>query len=163
MLIKLVIVLVASVLCGVFYRMGGAKGYSTFFRDAGSALCMVGCAVLLGGIPGSMANGDVTFIWGILMTLASFGLTWGALSTYRYFLKKPENYTCWYYLMHGFFVALALTPWAWAAGEWLFLIVRCVACAALVGLWSGLVRWDVLEEWGRGFVMCSTISLLAVL
>lgn len=151
---KILIVLALSVLCGVLYRMGGAKGFHTIFRDMGSSICMVASIVILKGIAGPVWWADV----GSLIVV--FGLMWAALSTYRYFLKKPTNYTCWYYLLHGFFVALAIMPWAYTSGHLLSAGLRCVVCAGLVSLWSGLMKWDVGEEFGRGFIMNASLLLL---
>lgn len=153
-IMKILIVLALSVLCGVLYRMGGAAGYITIFRDLGCAACMVASIVILFGIVSPVWWADV----GSLIVV--FAATWGALSTYRYFFKKPENYTCWYYLMHGFFVALAIMPWAYVSGHLLSAGVRCIVCAGLVGIWSGLMKNPKWEELGRGFIMNSSILLL---
>ena len=133
------------------YRAGGSSHYNTKFRDIGCSLCMVISLIILFGVHGWKEY---------LAYLASIGLMWGALSSYRYWLKKPDNYTWAYYALHGFLVALAIAPWAFASGHLIGMAARCVVCAGLVGLWSGLMKWPTGEEFGRGIIMCASLLLL---
>ena len=149
---KILIILALSILSGYFYRRGGTdKG--TLWRDMGSSLCMSVSLLVLFGIHGWKES--IT-IW------LSFGLMWAALTTYRYFLPKPKNYTGWHYALHGFMVSLAIFPWAIVSGHLLGMGIRCAACAIFVGLWSHFIGWDELEEWGRGFIFNLTILLLLI-
>ena len=148
---KILIVILLSVLCGVLYRMGGSKNWNTKFRDIGSSLCMAISIIVLFGV----------HRWVEAVTLiVSAGIMFGALTSYRYFLKKPDDYTCWYYMLHGFFVALAILPWAIADQHLTGMILRAAVCGLAVGAWSGVMRWDIGEEFGRGFIMCSSLLLL---
>lgn len=148
---KFTIVFIISCLCGVFYRIGGSRSFNTKFRDVGCSLCMTVSILILTGLP-SILEAFLLFL--------STGIMFGALTTYRYFLPKPKNYTCWYYMMHGFFISLAIMPWAIAAGYIVPVAIRCVVAAGLVSLWSGLLGHDVREEFGRGFILNATLLFL---
>src|SRR3990167_3326967 len=100
---------------------------------------------------------QLAFWWAYLLT---FGLPWGALSTYRYFLPKPKDYQWWHYSLHGFMVSLAAIPYAYVSGHWMGLWIRCVICAILVGAWSHFIGWDDLEEGGRGTILTGTAVFL---
>lgn len=145
---SIVWLLLISCIGGVTYRLGGTSA-GTKWRDVGTSLCLLLSLIMLG-----VVNGLMPYLSLILV----FGMTFGALSTYRYFLPRPEegNYTGWHYALHGFMVALADAPFAWASGRWICFGVRCVICGVLVGVWSWIIKWDVLEEFGRGFILCST-------
>lgn len=150
--IKILIVLAISVLCGVFYRLGGTSR-GTLFRDLGSSASMVAAILVLFGVQGWKEIGGL---------FVSMGIMFGALTTYRYFLPKPKDYRFYHYALHGFFVALAILPWAIATGHIWGMAARCAVCAVLVGGWSHLIGWDVLEEFGRGFIMGASLLILAV-
>lgn len=147
------VIFILSAGCGYLYRMGGDKKFNTLYRDLGSPAIMILSLILLHGVHSLKEAGSL---------LLSFLISWGSISTYRYFLKKPENYTWPYYALHGFFVALSILPWAIVTGEWKFLIARAVICGALVSAWSGIIRWDVLEEVGRGFIMNITMLMIRI-
>lgn len=152
MFLKPAIVLALSVVCGVLYRMGGAKGFGTLYRDLGSSLCMALSILVLFGI------GGMKEITGLFV---SVGMMFGALTTYRYFIPKPKRYLWWHFAMHGFFVALAILPWAIPSGHIFGALTRCAVCSVLVGGWSHLIGWDVAEEFGRGFIFGSSTLILA--
>ena len=142
MIIALVII---GAVAGIFYRLGGTK-WGTLWRDAGVPLCMILFMTLIGH-----------WHWSLILC---GGAMWGALTTYRYFLPKPTNYKWFHYAMHGFFIALAMLPIVWFNGNWFWFGGRVVACTGLVSLWSHLIGWDDLEEWGRGFIIIATLPLL---
>lgn len=144
------IILVLAIIGGVLYRLGGTSAGSKW-RDAGVSLVSVGyLAVRLPLIDG----------WAVGALIASFGLMWMALSTYRYFLPKPVDYKWWHYALHGFMVALAVLPVALVTKHLLFFAIRCIICSMLVGGWSHLISEDNLEEFGRGFIIVSTLPIL---
>jgi hypothetical protein len=137
---------ILCVACGICYRKGGTNA-GTLWRDIGASICLILVLPLVGMIH---------TLWQGLSLIAVFGLLWASLSTYRYFLPKPESYTCWYYMIHGSMVSLADLPLIFFTGKWISFGIRCIVNAGLVGLWSGLMKWDVGEEFGRGFILCST-------
>lgn len=141
-----VIFAVLCVASAAFYRLGGMS-YGTKWRDIGTTGCLVATLPLLGLVSG---------LWEWLSLLLVFGATFGAITTYRYFLPRPEegNYTGWHYGLHGFMVALADFPFAIASGRWAAFGIRCIICAFFVGIWSHIIKWDDLEEGGRGFILC---------
>lgn len=150
---KFIVWFIASAISAVCYRLGGAEGFNTKIRDLGVPTVCTGLIILL-GIPDGL--------WSYLALIPSFGIMFGTLTTYRYFLPKPTDYTWVHYALHGFMVALALFPFAWATGLWLGFIIRVLTCAIGVGAWSHFTKWDILEEGGRGFIICATIPLLMI-
>jgi hypothetical protein len=143
MKIILVMVLCAAI-SGILYRMGGAAGYDTKWRDCGVSFVFCLQPVLLGMVHGLLQ-------W--VSLLPTFGLMWGALTTYHYFLPKPLYYRWWHYAMHGFFVSLAAILYAYASGHWVLFGIRVVFCTVAIGLWSLLRLKDVPNEVGRGVII----------
>lgn len=145
-------IILLSILGGVLYRLGGkGKPFDTKFRDIGTALCVV--AIIL--VKGMEQN-----LWNIFALTFSFIAMFGALTTYRYFLPKPENYKFLHYALHGFIVSFAMIFFAWSSGLWEGFWLRCIINTILIGYWSEYISWDDLEEWGRGFIFCITVWLL---
>lgn len=150
--LKALIVVIGAGIGGVLYRLGGSSA-GTLWRDIGVSAVSCLLLAILGVVQG---------FWQWLSLIPMFGLMWGALSTYRYFLKKPENYKWYHYTMHGFFVAFAALPYAWASGHWFWFVIRCIICAAGVGAWSHFIKHDITEEVGRGVIITATTALLLI-
>ena len=140
MLIK---ILIASILSGVLYRLGGWEKGNSKFRDLGCPAVGVGLLLLLQ--PSSVNN------LGWLTILLSFLLSFGALCTYRYGLPKPKDYT-WHYYLHGFMCGLAGIPLIWADVPLWIVLARLTLCTVGMGLWSKLINHDITEEFGRGVI-----------
>lgn len=87
--------------------------------------------------------------------LLAWGLFFAALTTYWDKLFGYDNF-----YMHGFMCALAYLPFALMTGLWLGFILRCVVCGLAVGYWSRINGNHIVEESGRGFILCATIPLL---
>jgi hypothetical protein len=87
--------------------------------------------------------------------LIFWGLGGMALSTYWDWLFGFDNY-----FMHGFGCGLASIPLMWADVSLWGVLARIFACAVLMGGWSVLIKWDELEEEGRGLIFCGTMGLL---
>jgi hypothetical protein len=140
------------VLAGAFlYRVGGASWGNTRYRDIGVSLCL--CLTM--GLLGAKNS-----LWAWLSLIPTFGLQWGCLSTYRYFLPKPKDYTTYYYALHGFMVAFAAFPFVWVTGHWAGWVIRNLTCAVIVALWSAWQTNDTKEEMGRGAILTASTLLL---
>lgn len=149
-----------TILSGLLYRMGGAGdegrkafpwlpswAFNTKARDVGCALCCTaGMFTILIGF---------MFPW--WAHLLAFLFLFGALTTYWDFLFGWDNH--W---MHGFMCALAYFPYAIVSGMWISFGVRCIACAILMGLISGLSGNDNVEEIGRGSLLVLTLPLMLI-
>ena len=154
-----------SVVSGCLYRMGGcgpADLQSEWAwvpapirnfpkkRDILANLVTLGAAGLV-GISGPW------WAW-----LLSFGIMWGALSTYHdemfYNWMKPKDN----FWLHGFFIGLAMLPLAFF-GDPLSLGIRVLAVAILMGVWSKINGNATIEELGRGFIMPITFGLVILL
>jgi len=146
-----------SCLSGVLYRLGGWGGegrekypnvpgwvFDSKARDVGCSLVAVGTVGLLGLLPPAPW-------WAYLL---SFLLLFGALTTYWDFLFGYDNF-----YMHGAMCGLAFAPFMWF-GEPLELGIRILVLGTLMGVWSGIVGKDWLEEFGRGFFIPITLITL---
>lgn len=134
-------------LAGVLYRMGGAAGYNTKFRDLGVPCVMIAAMSVLGH-----------FHWSLFIC---FGLLFGSLTTY--FKKKGANAFWWNWLIVGLAYSLAMLPFtAIVTHNWLGFGLRTVVCTTAVVAWSEFVGNAVIEEWGRGAIIIATLPLLFV-
>jgi hypothetical protein len=145
------LVIIMSILGGLFYRLGGlGKPFSTLYRDLGVSGIIVAEMCL---------RTRINPIVGLVL-LVCWGLMYASLTSYRYFLPKPKDYNGLYYSLHGFMISFACFPFALLTHHWLGFGLRCVVCAAGVGLWSHLISNDTAEESGRGFILCISTPLL---
>ena len=139
-----------AVLCGILYRVGGSDlplENKTKYRDAGCPL--IGCIILGLNYPLS------PIVW--LGLILSFGLSWGAMTTY--FKKKGSEAMWWNWLIVGIAFGIAFLPFAWATGLWMPFIYRTIATSILIMVWSEAIGNAVVEEFGRGFIYAATLFL----
>jgi hypothetical protein len=151
--IIVMITVLASVIGGILYRLGGKQGFNTKYRDLGVPAVFVVLMALFGAIKGIFTG---------LSLIPCFGLMFAALTTYHYFLPKPPDYKWYHYAMHGFFCSLAAIFYAWASGNWLWFGVRVGINTVFISAWSYWIGWDDLEEFGRGACMIATVPLLLI-
>ena len=133
----LLITLIASAVSAVLYRLGGAKGFNTKFRDIGCPLVLLGAVIALFGL-------HLGFWWAYLLC---FGLSFGFLTTYWDFLFGYDN--LW---IHGLALGLAGIPLIWCGVPWWIILARLTLCTVGMGLWSKIWGNDIIEETGRGFL-----------
>jgi hypothetical protein len=130
-------IVLLSIVSGVLYRLGGAKGYNTKFRDLGCPTVRLGAMFVLGYHAPWWCH------------VIAFGLLFGALTTYWDFLFGFDNF--WF---HGFMCGVAYVPYAFVGSiGWWHWIAQCVALAVVIGAWSAWQKDAVREEFGRGFVL----------
>ena len=150
-------IIVLSVVSAILYRLGGASKEDQdkefpwipdWFkslpkkRDVGCTLCALGSVALI----------NHTAPWWVWVL--SFGMLWSGLSTYWDFLFGDEDN----FWMHGFMCGLAFILFGMTIG-WLWVALRCVILAVLVGGWSALIGDAKWEEMGRGFLLTSSVLL----
>jgi hypothetical protein len=140
------IVLIASGVSAILYRMGGAKGYDTLYRD-------IGCAAVACLLAGYL------LVWSWTLILC-FGLMWGALSMYWKFGRRNSKWYNW--LATGAGYSIAMLPLVIQVGCWKGFISRTIVLGALTMIWSELQSNDVKEELGRGFLIPLTLPLLLI-
>ena len=136
----------ASVLGGILYRMGGAEGYDTKWRDAG-------------------VSGLISLLLWHWSALLHFGLCWGALTLS--WKRKGTDAGFWNRYLQGLGVAVAALPYAIFTQRWWGFGVRIVVLPFLVALWATYMnrrifcwREDVVSEFGRGFLVVASACLL---
>lgn len=146
------IYLILIILGTILYRVGGSDLFlenKTKYRDAGVPLC--GCAIV------AIHNHPLSAMaW--LGLMFSFGLSWGAMTTY--FKPKGEPVRWFNWLIVGLAFGIAFLPFAWATGAWVAFGIRTALCVFLIAAWSELIGNDVLEEFGRGFIFCATLLII---
>jgi hypothetical protein len=149
-MVKILLVLGLSILSAILYRMGGAKGYDTKFRDLGcptiSLITLFVCQPFI-----------LTYWWAYLLC---FGLYFASLTTY--FKKKGEDALWWNWCCVGLAFSLSFLPYAFISGCWLGFMVRGIVLIICIPLWSVSQGNAVREELGRGFLANITIPLLLI-
>ena len=154
----IVFLIMLSVVCAILYRIGGAspearkkefpwlpfKPWKS--RDVWSNACVIAGLYIVG------INAPW---WAVFL---SFGLMWGALSTYwqKLFKGKDNHYA------HGAGIGIAMAP-VMFFDEPLALGVRILLITILMGGYSRIVGNATWEELGRGFVMPITLALVWIL
>lgn len=147
MFVKTLITLVCSIAGFILYRMGGAAGYNTKFRDLGIPTVAIGLLWYL--------TGQFTF-WYILC----FGLLFGAHTTYW---KKKGADALWYnWILTGLGYSLAFLPYSLYARHFVGFCLRTIIVTIGVMVWSIKVDNAVYEEGGRGVIEIITIPLLLI-
>jgi hypothetical protein len=145
MIFKILLLILASVASALLYRLGGAKGYNTKYRDAG---CSIVSCIMLGYLVG--------WHWTLILV---FGATWGSLTTYW---KRTPNAKWYNWLMTGAMYSVAVLPYCIAEGHWLGFASRTIILGTTTMLWSELNSNAVWEETGRGALLILTLPLLLV-
>jgi len=151
MIIEVLVLLVLAAVGGVLYRMGGAHGYNTKFRDLG--IPCVGSILL--GVYGNLNHYNP---WHILSSILTFGLMFAAQTTY--FKKKGMDAKWYHWSLVGLANGLALLPYAITTGMWIEFAIRTIALVLLITIWSEINSNAVWEEVGRGVLIILTLGLL---
>ena len=145
MVSKFLAVIVATIICSTCYRLGGASGFNTKYRD-------VGCSIITCLLAGYL----ISWNWTLILC---FGLLWGALSTYW---KRTADSKWYNWLFTGTFYSVAMLPYVIAECLWVGFISRTIILGALTMIWSELISNDVQEELGRGAFIILTLPLLMI-
>ena len=146
-----------SAVSGVLYRLGGiGKPFDTKFRDLGCPFIAVVILWLVWGI--------AVPIW---VHILSFGLMFGAMTTYNKWIGKFFGYgdsdVYWIsWLVTGILYGFAVIPYGWYLDSWVGFIIRIVVLGLSTMWWSEFVRDVNLEEGGRGFLFTATLPLLMI-
>ena len=115
----------------------------------------------------------ILFVWwkpnsnyGYLLSIPSYGLMGGALSTYWDKLTKlwrkneSEYWENWF--LHGFFVGLSFFPFIFAGIKWYSVLINALVSGLLMMWISVRTRRVFVEEFGRGVVSAGTRLLLLI-
>jgi hypothetical protein len=150
-MVMVIATILASVVAGILYRMGGAEGYNTKFRDFG--VPTVGIALMLVLYP--------HYDWKTLLAyFLTFGLYFGSMTTY--WKKKGTDAKWWNWLLTGLGYSVAWLPFAICSGNWLGFALRSIVVSVGTMLWSEKIGNAVVEEIGRGVITTVTLPLLLI-
>ena len=152
-MLAIAFLILMSIIGGVLYRMGGASGFNTKFRDFG--IPGVGILVLLVLGNRCHVNG-----WSILNYVLTWGFMFAAQTTY--FKKKGKDAKWWNWFLVGLANGLALIPYAWQTGLWMDALLRTVILAIAITIWSEVCGDAVWEEVGRGVLIILTLGLFLI-
>lgn len=145
MIIKFLVIIISTIICSIFYRLGGSKDFNTKFRDVGCSAVTCALCVFL-------------FSWHWTLILC-FGLLWASLTTYW---KRTPNAKWYNWLLTGVMYSVAMLPYVIAEGIWLGFLSRTIVLGALTMIWSEIISNDVQEELGRGALLTLTVPLLFI-
>ena len=159
---QILVLLILSIISAVLFRLGGsAKNGSwldfaknTRTRDAGCPLIALIALWLLVWF-------KLSYWWAYLLT---FGLSWGAMSTYWDFLFKDKDN----FYAYGAGIGIAFLPFIWCAISWYAVAGRTICLALSFGLLNKYVnKWqvkhsDFWEEFLRGALLILTIPILMI-
>jgi hypothetical protein len=149
--VKIIAGVLASIFSAILYRMGGADGYNTKFRDLG--VPFIGLTFLLIICPHHSYKYIISHI-------CCFGLFFGSLTTY--WKKKGAEAKWWNWLLTGLGYSLAFLPFAIVSGEYFGFCLRLVLCSVATIIWSEKIDNVVWEECGRGVICTATLPLLLI-
>lgn len=165
----ILLTLVATWLSASLYRMGGCSP-TDLEKEYGWVPAPiknfpkkrdVGCGVVTGlNMWLILSFKGLSAPWWIY--IITFGILWGALSTYHdtmfYNPMKPKDN----FWLHGFFCGLAYIFFGIHTGLWALLAIRAIVVAGFMGVWSHVLFSDAWwEENGRGGIL--PLSLLVLL
>ena len=147
---KILILLLLSVLSGIFYRMGGSDKFNTKWRDIGVMLCAMLVLISFGGFVYNVKT--------IAGLVATAGLTFASLTTY---FKRKDTDAYWFnWALVGLAFGLSALPFAFATQYWLGFILRTVFLSVTVCVWSEIQGNVVIEEVGRGVLFTASMPIL---
>jgi hypothetical protein len=141
-MVNLLFFLALCIGSAIFYRLGGAKGYNTKFRDLGCPLMAVLALWFLLGK------------FSLLPYFLTFGLMFAALTTYWDEVFGYDNMYA-----HGFMIGLSTLPFLGII-LWWKIIIYAIILGLSMGLFSHKINVSaVVKELFRGFVI---IALLII-
>lgn len=159
-MLTIIYIILLALLAGLLYRLGGSAKNgkwndflkNTKTRDAGCPLLALIALWLLVGF-------KLSYWWAYLLT---FGLSWGAVSTYFSFLIEPEDdVTAIEWAVTGLIYGVAAFPLYWTGVHWYAIAGRSIALGVAI-MWLRERTGKVLkEERGSGILyILSTYILL---
>ena len=129
--------LVLAVASAILYRMGGAAGYNTKWRDLGCPLVAVASASVIG-----LGH------WSLVIT---FVLLFGAMTTY--WKRKGQDARWFHWWTTGLIYAVAFLPVAYYLDRVEAFVFFTLFVSMATAIWSALIRNVVWEECGRGAIL----------
>lgn len=142
MMSRVMLIVIASIISAVLYRMGGSGNYPRQARVVGCSILQALCFLLF------------CRSWWILLTIP---LTIASISTYWDFILREDNFYA-----HGFFIGLSAFPLVFSTIPLWLILLRAVVLALFMGLWCKFWTWDIAEETGRGAVIPLSLLLLTI-
>ena len=160
-MVTIICIFILAFISAQLFRLGGsAKNGSwldfaknTRTRDASCPLIALIALWLLAGF-------KLSYWWAYLFT---FGLSWGAMSTYFSFLiNPPDDVTAIEWFFTGLFYGLSAFPLIWADVHWYSIVGRAIALGLTI-MWLRIrTGKDFKEEKGSGFLYILSTFILKI-
>jgi len=156
----IVVTVIATILCAIFYRVGGMSKEEAKLKLPWVPLFLVK------GRTRDIVCVLVVMLWvylflpqvkGILYLYSSI-LMFLAMTTY--WDRWPPNKGRDNFFMHGLFIGLSLLPIAYGSGMWAEVIIRAVVLGFLMRVWCSVFSNVDMEEYFRGGIIGATLPLL---
>ena len=129
-----ILLVVAS---AVLYRMGGAAGYNTKWRDFGCPIAAVASALIIG-----------LCHWSILITAP---ISFAVMTTY--WKRKGQDASWYHWWTTGLMYAVAFLPVCYFLSHIEAFVFFTIFLSTATAVWSSLVKNVVWEECGRGAIL----------
>lgn len=147
MIEKILYVILLSIFSGILYRMGGAKGYNTKFRDIGVPLCAISVLSILG-------------VWHSSLIISAV-IMFGALTTY--WKRKGEEALWYHWYLHSLGCALSMLPFIYFNRQYAIGGVIYIILMPIIATIASIMLYDAVEEeFARGIIITSMIQLLLI-
>ncbi len=159
-MIALYIIILAFISAQLF-KLGGAEKNgkwndflkNTKTRDAGCPLIALIALWFLNGF-------SLSYWWTYLLT---FGLSWGAMTTYFSFLVEPEDdVTAIEWFVTGLIYGIAAFPLIWAGIHWYAILGRAITLAFAIMILRERTGKVFKEEKGSGVLYILTVPILLI-
>ena len=129
-----VLLVVAS---AILYRMGGAAGYNTKFRDFGCPTIAVGSALIIG-----LCHWSLAIVWPVCFAVMT-----------TYWKRKGQDASWYHWWTTGLMYAVAFLPVAYFLSRIEAFVFFTIFLSTATAVWSALVSNVVWEECGRGAIL----------
>ena len=129
------ILLVAA--SAILYRMGGAAGYNTKWRDFGCPTVAVASALIIG-----LCHWSLAISWLVCFAVMT-----------TYWKRKGQDASWYHWWTTGLMYAVAFLPVAYYLSRIEGFFFFTIFLSTVTAVWSALVKNVVWEECGRGAIL----------
>ena len=129
--------LALAVASAILYRMGGAAGYNTKFRDFGCPTVAVITALIIG-----LFHWSLMIVWPVCFAVMT-----------TYWKRKGQDANWYHWWTTGLMYAVAFLPVCYFLSRIEAFVFFTIFLSTATAIWSALVKNVVWEECGRGVIL----------